>query len=484
MTVRRISVAIFLLMIALVLPASAQVVCPTGFPSESPVLSFSADDIPATNIDIITYTGAIVKPKANHSIAFVELSPDEQQVWFGVDANPSLGRCFYNRRVRDAMNGQWTWRYAYSPEVIRYQTPTSGGAASVLYSVTPKYKDPSTGTLYKYVMYQVVQPGACDGAVAGFVYYSLSNNGYCWTVPRAAVRPGGPTFNCQSVLTNSVPVEAMSAVDNGSTIYLLGLDGDITNQLAPPVTIIDPNGQPRRYNNMNTTKTALGSASVNDPGLITVLGSVTANGMFLPKYGPANPANPDRYKAHAYFIDMDAAWDPTTGNFYVSRAYPYPYDRGSLVPNGVNDPPAANNSPLRSQLSGYSLTGPQGPSPVESCIDSPGTLPNRLQIYRMNIGSLANIMQLTTGTWTLVSDVGGSQGYQFDSVMGATPLLTGMTNISLDLGAAPFLRNKRGELVRYGTTSYYFAADIFKLKKSVGPCRITGTEKEHLRIVP
>jgi hypothetical protein len=102
----------------------------------------------------------------------------------------------------------------------------------------------------------------------------------------------------------------------------------------------------------------------------------------------------------------------------------------------------------------------------------------------MNIGSLANIMQLTTGTWTLVSDVGGSQGYQFDSVMGATPLLTGMTNINLDLGAAPFLRNKRGELVRYGTTSYYFAADIFKLKKSVGPCRITGAEKEHLRIVP
>ena len=77
MTVRRISVAIFLLLIALVLPASAQVVCPTGFPSESPVLSFSPDDIPATNIDIITYTGAIVKPKANHSIAFVELSPDE-----------------------------------------------------------------------------------------------------------------------------------------------------------------------------------------------------------------------------------------------------------------------------------------------------------------------------------------------------------------------------------------------------------------------
>jgi hypothetical protein len=483
MNIRRAS-ATSLLVAALALPAAAQPICPPGFPAESPVVSNSPDDIPRTNIDIVTYTGSIVKALVNHNMAFVEINPNEQRVYFGVDANPSLGRCFYNRRLRDPNTGQWTWRYQYSPEVIRYQTPTSGGAGAVLFSATAKYRDPSTGTLYKYVMYQVVQPGACDGAVAGFVFYSLSNNGVCWTTPRPAVRPGGPTFNCSSTITNSVPVEAVSAIDAGNTIYLVGIDGDISNQLAPPVTVLDPDGSPRRYNNMNKTMTALGSASTSDPGLITVLGGITANGMFVPKYGPANPANPDRYKSYTYFIDMDIAWDPTTGNFYIGRAYPYPYDRGSLIPIGRNDPPSANNSPLRSQISGFSLMGPQGLSPVESCIDSPGTLPNRIQIYRMNIGSLANIMQLTTGTWTLVADLGGSVGYGFDNVMGNTPLLPGMTNINLDLGAVSFLKNKRGEIVRYGTTSYYFAADIFKKQKSVGPCRITGNERERLRVLP
>jgi hypothetical protein len=316
MKVRR-SILVFALVFLTVLafPAGAQI-CSPIFPAESPVVSNSPDDIPATNIDIITYTGALAKARANHNIAFVEISPNEQQVWFGSDANPSLGRCFYNRRLRDPITLQWTWRYSYSPEVIRYPTPTSGGAGAVLYSSTAKYKDPTTvtmtspGTLYKYVMYQVVQPGACDGAVAGFVYYSLSNNGTCWTTPRAATRPGGPSFNCSTAVTNSVPVETVSAIDNGSTIYLVGLEGDISNQLAPPVTVLDPDGNPRRYNNMNKTLTALGSASTSDPGLITILGALTTNGMFVPKYGPANIANPDRYKTFAYFIDMDMAWDP------------------------------------------------------------------------------------------------------------------------------------------------------------------------------
>lgn len=488
MNLRRIPVVLFASILALALPSAAQPVC-EPFPAEAPVVSTSPDDIPATNIDIITASGSIVKARANHNIAYVEINANEQRVYFGADANPSLGRCFYNRRVRDTTTGQWTWRYAYSPAVIRYQAPASGGAGAVLYSPTAKYKDVNDPNmikpLYKYVMYQVVQPGACDGAVAGFVFYSFSNNGVCWTPPRPMYRAGGPSFNCSQSITNSVPVEAVSAIDAGNTIYLVGIEGDISNQLAPPVTVLDPDGNPRRYNNMNKTMTALGSASTNDPGTLTILGGLSANGMFVPQYGPANASNPQRYKSYTYFIDMDIAWDPTTGNFYIGRAYPYPYDRGSLVPIGRNDPPSANNSPLRTQITGYSLFGPQGESPVESCIDSPGTLPNRVQIYRMNIGSLANIMQITTGTWTLVTDIGGSAGYRFDtSPNTATPLLPNMTNVNLDPGAVSFLKNRRGELVRYGTTSYYFIGDIFKKQKSVGPCRITGLERERLRVLP
>ena len=476
----RIAVAALLLSAAPTVLAQ-QPVCLPGFPQESPVVSNSPDDIPRTNVDIITYTGSIVKAQANHNIAYVEISPNEQKVWFGVDGNPGMRRIFYNRRLRDPMTLQWTWRYAYSPEVIRYDNPTSTIVSAVLFNATEKYRDTTTNTLYKYVMYSIFQPKPCDGVVAGFIYLSFSNNGFCWTPPRQAVRPGGPAFSCAGI-TNSVPVEAMSAIDAGSTIYLVGVDGDIVNQLAPPVTVLDPDGNPRRYNNMNRTKSALGTASPNDPAAISVLGEITANGMFVPTYGPSNPSNPQRYKSYTYLIDMDIAWDPTTGNFYVGRAYPYAYDRGSL---GTNDPPTTNNSPLNAQLVWTTLNGPQGPSPVEGCADSPGPFPNRIQIYRMNIVSLANIMQLTTGTWTLLADVGGSEGYRFDtSPSTQTPLQQDMTNIGLDLGAVSFLRNRRGELVRYGQTSYYFAAELFKKKKSVGPCQIMGTEREWLRVVP
>jgi hypothetical protein len=93
-------------------------------------------------------------------------------------------------------------------------------------------------------------------------------------------------------------------------------------------------------------------------------------------------------------------------------------------------------------------------------------------------------MRIPAWVATLVTDVGGSVGYRFDNLMGNTPLLPGMTNINLDLGAVSFLKNRRGELVRYGTTSYYFAGDVFKKQKSVGPCRITGLERERLRVLP
>src|SRR5689334_4054858 len=80
-------------------PAYSQPVCLT-LPSASPVLSSSPDAIPATAEDIVTYTGAYAKARANHNFSFVQISANEQKVWFGVDANPSLNKAFYNRRYR------------------------------------------------------------------------------------------------------------------------------------------------------------------------------------------------------------------------------------------------------------------------------------------------------------------------------------------------------------------------------------------------
>lgn len=474
--------AVFLLLLVAAPLVAQSPVCPSNFPAKSPVPSASPDDIPATNVDITTYTGALVKGRANHGISFVEINPNEQRVWFGVDAAPGLFRTFYNRRVRANSSSPWQWDYSYSPAVIQYTAPASAGPAPVHYSSTAKYRDTTTGTLYKYLMYQAFQPGSCDGIVAGFLYVSFSNDGICWTPPRKVTRPGGPSFSCYPSITDTVPIEAMSAVESGSTLYLVGVEGDI-NQLAPPVTVLDPNGEPRRYNNMDQTLTAIGTASTNDPATITILGGVSSAGMLIPDSGPANGANPNRYKGYAYFMNLQTAWDATTGDFYISRGYPYPYDRGTEAPIGRFDPPtnADGNTPTASQRAFTYI----GASPVVSCLSTPGTLPNRVQVYRMHIGSLSNFSQLSTGTWSLVFDYGGAVGYGFDSPASATwPLVMGQTNVGHDWGAVSFLRNESGGLVRYGTTAYYFGADTYKQSKGNGLCRITGNERVLVGTIP
>lgn len=464
----------------------AQVICPTDFPAQSPVASYSPDDIPVTNVDIITYNGNLSKARANHGIAFVEFSPNDQRVWFGVDAAPSLNRIFYNRRVRDTSTSPWRWLYQRSPVVIQFQPPVSAGPASVLYSSTAKYLDVTTGTNYKFLMYLGLQPGACDGKVGGFIYLSFSNDGICWTPPRQATRAGGPWFPCNPYATDTVPVESGGAIDGGSTIYIVGIEGNFY-ELAPPLTELDADGfTPRRYNNMNRTLTGLATASPSNPGVLTLLSQpeLSAAGVFSPNNGPNNMSNPTRYRTYAYMMNLQIAWDALNGDFFIGRAYPYPYDRGSAEAVGWYDPPAENNTPLSSQLEFIWRDGPQGSSPVQGCIDTPGTLPNRLQIYKMHIGSLSNFQQLATGTWTLVADIGGSAGYGYDTWLSTTPLIAGQTNVQRDFGAISFLRDRNGNLVRYGSTAYYFAADTYTLSKGQGPCQITGLERVIRRQVP
>ena len=74
-----------LLVAALLTPIlSAQPVCPANFPAESPVPSYSPDDVPKINaFDVVTYTGAVVKPGVNHNFAFVEVTPKDQRVSHG-----------------------------------------------------------------------------------------------------------------------------------------------------------------------------------------------------------------------------------------------------------------------------------------------------------------------------------------------------------------------------------------------------------------
>jgi hypothetical protein len=458
---------------SLSLAAGAQVVCPGNFPSPNSLASNSLIDIPATNDNITTSGGGTAKARVNHNFAYVEITPNDQRVWFSVDTGTDLHRTYYNRRTRNSASAPWKWQYSYSPAVIEYPSPSTVNVTSVLYSDTPKYFDTVTGTAYKFLMYQNYQPGSCNGVVAGFLYHSYSNDGICWTTPRQVVRSGGPSFPCLPGHANTLPIEQAAALDGGNTLYLVGVEGDI-NQLAPPVTQLDTdNFTPRRYNLMNRTQTALAWASPNDPGTITLFPSpeLSANGMFIPNVGPNNSTNDQRYKGYAYFMNLHIAYDAANGDLYMGRGYPYPYDRGSAETAGWIDPPAANNTPLDSQLA--------------TCADSPYTFPNRIQIYRMHIGALGNIGQITSGTWTLVTDQGGAAGYGFDSPFASsTALIPGQTNAGRDYGAVSFLRDRGGNLVRTNGVASYFPADTFATSKAVGPCLTTGTERIFLHTLP
>jgi hypothetical protein len=117
------------------------------------------------------------------------------------------------------------------------------------------------------------------------------------------------------------------------------------------------------------------------------------------------------------------------------------------------------------------------------------TLPNRSQIYKMHLGSLANMNQVTTGTWTLLADIGNATGYtnQANGFFGCcqqTPLAPSQSNAGRDWGAISFLRDGAGNLTLSGTSVPYLAADTFKLSKSQGPCYVTGLETETYRLLP
>jgi hypothetical protein len=180
-------------------------------------------------------------------------------------------------------------------------------------------------------------------------------------------------------------------------------------------------------------------------------------------------------------------YDAANGDLYIGRSYPYAFDRGQT---GTYFP-ADSNTPTYSQTFVTSILGPQGLSAVEGCASGPASFPNRIQIYKKHIGSMSNIYQITTGTWTLVTDVGGALGYAFNywpngtAQPQQTALVANQVNVGRDYGAISFLRDGAGNLVRYGTTAYYFGSDTFMLSKGgSAPCRITGQERNTILALP
>jgi hypothetical protein len=474
----KFTLLLLLLAFGITVSLSAQVICLPGFPADSPVQSFSPDDIPSTNDHILTYTGAHAAGRANHTMSFVQIGSNEQKVWFFTD-NASLDHehVYYNRRYRADSSSPWYWQFSTSPAVLPY-----GAAADVvLYSQIPKYEDTRTGTLYSYIMYQVIQPPACfpgntSQPSLGYMYVAFSNDGICWTANQLATRLGGPFAACIGA-SNTVPVEAVTAFDDGIGVKLIGMEGDI---------LLLSDGQ-----NMDQTQTYIGGASYLNPSNVGLYSApmVVNSGIYSP-VGVFEPypyylySYAWRYEPYLYFMNMQGAYDPATGDLYVGRAYPYPFDRGQT--NGSDYLYFA--TPKWWQTQDVFMTDPAtGRSVlVGGCKVSPGTLPNRIQLYKMHIGSMSNFgaLGVAGNYWTLLSDLGNASGYLNDFAA-MTPLTYGQANAGRDYASVSFLRNGQGNLVRGDDgNATVFAGDTFELSKSNGPCQVTGLERETALQVP
>jgi hypothetical protein len=154
-----------------------------------------------------------------------------------------------------------------------------------------------------------------------------SNDGICWTSPQWATRTGGPMSQCLGIY-NSVPVEQVTALDDGTAIELIGVEGSISY-------LIDP---------QHMYETALiGYSPVTDPSLVYFYGypKVTTGGvaspssLLLPNWWVYSYE--DRFKPYNYFMNLQAAFDPSTGDLYIGRAYPYPFDRGPASDMDLNE---------------------------------------------------------------------------------------------------------------------------------------------------
>jgi hypothetical protein len=445
--------------LSLAVPAAAQTTC-IYLPSDSPVVSTSVDDIPAGSPNYYVWPAGTSMPlRANHRIAIAQISENEQRVYYAVDATLGTGHIYYNRRFRANSSSPWYWQYSQSVATSSVITGI-GMPGTVLYSPTAKYGNGFP--LYKYAMYGVNQPWDCNGPMAGVVMVSFSNDGICWTTPVPASGPHGNEDNCAPQFLGAEMAEMVAAIDTGSFVALMVMRGDNVN-LA--------------YNvDMNTSGAYLLWASYYSMGSLAnymaapSTSEVSSNGLFRP-LAATNMCSPDRFRSYGYLENLDAAYDPVTGYLYMSRGYPYPFDRGWVTGTACPDTPGPL-TPSCGQTTEYFYNGAN----IEGCAASPAIYPNRLQIYRMYIGPLTSLGTVTTGTWTLISDVGNSAGYTLNGCTNQ-PLVTGQTNVGRDWGTATFLRDGVGNVVVENGNVVYYAGDTFRMTKSIGPCRTTGAER-------
>jgi hypothetical protein len=405
------------------------------------LLSFAVVSVALAQIDtqIPPTSGGL---KADFTVSVIQYVPGSELTYFTVDTDTS-GQIYYNQRVMNN-NGGWTWLYHPSLTVVYAGANTSVALGDVLYDGSAPFHNPSDGQYYSFIMYFVSQPGACNGNVAGYLYVSFSPNGLSWTSPAMVSRPGGPTSDCFPGI-ETVPVEAVGAVYDGSgSIYLVGLEGSIGDL-----------GNPE---NFNSTLTYLGVASTSNPTTVTLLGMISAAGVVTP--------NISGCIAPKYFANLGVAYNASTGYFYLTRGYAYPFDLGTVTP--CSQP---------------------------NCASGITTYPVRTQVYKMNIGPLSSIGTLLSGTWILVADWGNATGYRNQSNGQCqpggpcvdTPLQGSQVNVGHDFGGSNIMRDIWGRVSLFTQLGHsyvkVFGGTGFNEIRTQADCQVTGGETVYYALI-
>ncbi len=454
-------------------------------PAPSPVLSTSIDDIPPSAINALLYDGTLHPARANFLLSYIEVNANDQRVWFNPAAAEALAAICYNRRYRADANSPWYWQYSVSPvlQVVTdnpgvqpWNRPPSIVTSQVLYDPVNQFY--SGSAYYPFIMYTVWQPSTCNGVVGGFLHISFSSDGTTWSAPRQVIRPGGSEYPCWSGHLNTMAVESAGAVYDGAQIYLSAVEGDFT-------LLADPNNMDNPYTYIATSaRSSPGTVWFYDNPNISAQNLVGNSWSYGTTYGSGSPIN--RFYTYQYFFNMQLAYDDVHGDIYLSRAYPYGYDR-----IGGGGYPV---TPFATIVYDKKLVNPENglQTTVEGCAGSPGTLPNRIQIYKKHIGALSNFGSLGTSYWTLVADYGLDVGYlaasnpnnPFGSPFNPPANQYMQTNVGRDLMSANFVTDGFGHLKFYNSTAYFLGGDGYASLLSRGPCRVTGLERSTLYALP
>lgn len=278
------------------------------------------------------------------------------------------GQILVNRQ--DLGTGAWTYdpsRVAVDMNAYDTGMVPSVALGSVLRASGRKFRHPSTGVRYDYVMYFIYQ-GSETPDLAGTVCMAFSSDAIQWTDPIYPIyqHTGGPRGTRCGVDAGdafyNVKAEAVAGfLLTSNSLHLWHLEGDLA--------LLES-----QAGSTSNSLTWYDTTTADDPDVFQRHGQVTLGGVD----NLNRPGSP----YHGFFANLDATYDPATGQLYLLRVYPAPFD--------PDDPTTPCNHGLRTDYA---------------------TLPTHGQAYSMQVNGDPSLSIDAGRSWSKVAEFGQFYGH-------------------------------------------------------------------------